>query len=146
MLFNRILKATLSFWRLRVEADMPKKKISQIYSSDKDCKFWAGLLLRNVVYLLSFIAPGYQKASNPMTSCLVYCVALWDYLGENLDFNMDRIMIMREEYLKKHHSNILIYRPQISFFPSLSLNTFFCPFLLVCFQLPNMRFNCDCRS
>ena len=65
MLFNRILKATLSFWRLRVEADIPKEKINQIYSSDKDCKFWAGLLLRNVVYLLSFIAPGYQLASLP---------------------------------------------------------------------------------
>ena len=39
-----------------------------------------------------------------MTSRLVYRVALWDYLGESLDFNMDRIMIMREEYLKKHHS------------------------------------------
>ena len=34
-------------------------------------------------------------------SRLVYRVALWDYLGENLDFNMDRIVIMREEYLKK---------------------------------------------
>ena len=40
----------------------PKNKISQIYSPDKDCKFWAGLLLRNVVYLLSFIAPGYRLA------------------------------------------------------------------------------------
>ena len=57
-----------------------------------------------------------------MTSHLVYHVALWDYLGENLDFNMDRIVIMREEYLKKRHSNILIYRPQISFFQSLSLS------------------------
>ena len=62
------------------------------------------------------------KASNPMTSRLVYRVALWDYLGENLDFNMNRIMIMREEYLKKHHSNILIYHPQISFPISLSLS------------------------
>ena len=40
-----------------------------------------------------------------MTSRLVYRVALWDYLmgggGEgNLDFNLDRIEIMREEYLK----------------------------------------------
>ena len=58
-----------------------------------------------------------------MTSRLVYRVALWDYLEENLDFNMDRIVIMREEYLKKPHSNILIYRPQMSFFPSLSLLT-----------------------
>ena len=83
-----------------------------------------------------------------MTSCLVYSVALLDYLGEKLDFNMDRIVIMREEYLKKHHSNILIYRPQISFSQSLSLslNTFSCPFVLVCFPLPNMRFNYDCRS
>ena len=51
---------TLSFWRLRVEAEIQKKKISQIYSPDKDCKFWAGLLLRNVAQLLSFIAPGYR--------------------------------------------------------------------------------------
>ena len=35
-----------------------------------------------------------------MTSHLVYRVALWDYLGENLDFDMDKIVIMREEYLK----------------------------------------------
>ena len=34
-----------------------------------------------------------------MTSHLVYRVALWDYLGENLDFNMDRIVMMRERYL-----------------------------------------------
>ena len=47
-----------------------------------------------------------------MTSRLVYRVALWDYLGENIDFNMDRIVIMREEYY-----NILIYSPQILFFP-----------------------------
>ena len=33
-----------------------------------------------------------------MTSRLVYCVALWDYLGGNLDFNMDRIVIMQKEY------------------------------------------------
>ena len=39
-------------------------------------------------------------SSNPMTSRLVYCVALWDYGGRNLDFNMDRIVMMREEYLK----------------------------------------------
>ena len=39
-----------------------KKKISKIYSLTKDCKFWAGLLLRNVAYLLSFIAPGYRLA------------------------------------------------------------------------------------
>ena len=31
---------------------------------------------------------------------LVYRVALWDYLGENLDFDMDKIVIMQEEYLK----------------------------------------------
>ena len=49
-------------WRLRVEAEIQKKKISQIYSPDKDCKFWAGLLLRNVAHLLSFIAPGYRLA------------------------------------------------------------------------------------
>ena len=35
-----------------------------------------------------------------MTSRLVYHVALWDYLGGNLDLNMDRIAIMWEEYLK----------------------------------------------
>ena len=51
-----------SFWRLRVEAEIQKKKISKIYSLTKDCKFWAGLLLRNVAYLLSFIAPGYRLA------------------------------------------------------------------------------------
>ena len=65
MLFNRILKATLSFWRLKVQPEIPpppKKKISQMYNLDKDCKFWAGLLLRIVVYLLSFIAPGYRLA------------------------------------------------------------------------------------
>ena len=56
ILFNRILRATPSFWRLRVEAEIQKKKISQIYGPDKDCKFWAGLLLRNVAQLLSFIA------------------------------------------------------------------------------------------
>ena len=33
-----------------------------------------------------------------MTSRLVYRIALWDYLGGNSDFNMDRIVIMREEY------------------------------------------------
>ena len=60
ILLNRILRATLSFWRLRVEAEIQKKKISLIYSPDKDCKFWAGLLLRNVAQLLSFIAPGYR--------------------------------------------------------------------------------------
>ena len=54
-----------------------------------------------------------------MTSRLVYRVALWDYLGENLYFNMDRIVIMREEYY-----NILIFSPQVYFFPSLSLKTF----------------------
>ena len=31
-----------------------------------------------------------------MTSRLVYRVALWDYLGENLNFNMERIVIIRE--------------------------------------------------
>ena len=62
ILFNRILRATLSFWRLRVEAETRKKKIGRIYNQDKDCKFWAGLLLRNIVYLLSFIAPGYRLA------------------------------------------------------------------------------------
>ena len=31
ILFNRTLRATLSFWRLRVEAEIRKKKISQIY-------------------------------------------------------------------------------------------------------------------
>ena len=62
ILFNRILRATPSFWRLRVEAEILKKKISQIYGPDKDCKFWAGLLLRNVAQLLSFIAPGYRLA------------------------------------------------------------------------------------
>ena len=38
-----------------------------------------------------------------MTSHLVYRVALWDNLGENLenlDFDMEKIVIMREEYLK----------------------------------------------
>ena len=35
-----------------------------------------------------------------MTSHLVYRVALWNYLGENLDFDMDKIVIMWEEYLK----------------------------------------------
>ena len=39
-------------------------------------------------------------------SHLVYRVALWDYLGENLYFNMDRIVIKREENLK---SAILIF-------------------------------------
>ena len=58
ILFNRILRATLSLWRLRVEAE--KKEISQIYSPDKDCKFWARLLLLNVAHLLSFNAPGYR--------------------------------------------------------------------------------------
>ena len=62
ILFNRTLRATLSLWRLRVEAEIQKKKISQIYSPDKDYKFWAGLLLRNVAQLLSFIAPGYRLA------------------------------------------------------------------------------------
>ena len=62
ILFNRILRATPSFWRLRVEAEIQKKKISQIYGPDKDCKFWAGLLLRKVAQLLSFIAPGYRLA------------------------------------------------------------------------------------
>ena len=62
ILFNRILRATLSFWRLRVEAEIRKKKISRIYNQDKDCKFWAGVLLRNVVYLLSLKAPGYRLA------------------------------------------------------------------------------------
>ena len=47
---------------LETEAEIRKKKISRIYNQDKDCKFWAGLLLRNVVYLLSFIAPGYRLA------------------------------------------------------------------------------------
>ena len=37
-------------------------EISQIYSPDKDFKFWARLLLRNVAQLLSFIAPGYRLA------------------------------------------------------------------------------------
>ena len=52
-------------------------------------------------------------------SHLVYRVALWDYLGENLDFNMDRIVIMREEYLK---SAILIFDMSSKdiFFQSLS--------------------------
>ena len=59
ILFNRILRATQSFWRQRVEAEIKK---SQIYSPDKDCKFWAGLLLRNVAQLLSFIAPGHRLA------------------------------------------------------------------------------------
>ena len=67
ILFNRILRATLSFWRLRVEAEIQKKKISQIYSPDKDCKFWAGQLLRNVAQLLSFIAPGYRLAITHQT-------------------------------------------------------------------------------
>ena len=62
ILFNRKLRATQSFWRQRVEAEIPKKEISQIYSPDKDCKFWAGLLLRNVAQLLSFIAPGHRLA------------------------------------------------------------------------------------
>ena len=62
ILFNSILRATLSFWRLGVEAEIKKKKISQIYSPDKDCKFWVGLLLRNVAQLLSVIAPGYRLA------------------------------------------------------------------------------------
>ena len=62
ILFNRILRATLSFWRLRVEAEIRKKKISRIHNQDKDCKFWAGVLLRNVVYLLSLKAPGYRLA------------------------------------------------------------------------------------
>ena len=60
ILFNHILRATLSLWRLRVEGE--EMEISQIYSPDKDCKFWARLLLRNVAHLLSFIAPGYQLA------------------------------------------------------------------------------------
>ena len=34
------------------EAEIREKKISRIYNQDKDCKFWAGLLLPNVVYLL----------------------------------------------------------------------------------------------
>ena len=54
-------KGYTSFWRLSVEAEI-QKKISKIYSLTKDCKFWAGLLLRNVAYLLSFIAPGYRLA------------------------------------------------------------------------------------
>ena len=41
----------------KVVAEIQKKEICRIYNQDKDCKFWAGLLLRNVVYLLSFIAP-----------------------------------------------------------------------------------------
>ena len=60
ILFNHILRATLSFWRLRVEAE--EMEISQIYSPDKDCKLWARLLLRNDAHLLSFIAPGYRLA------------------------------------------------------------------------------------
>ena len=60
ILFNHILRAILSFWRLRVEAE--EVEISQIYSPDKDCKLWAGLLLRNDAHLLSFIAPGYRLA------------------------------------------------------------------------------------
>ena len=36
-----------------------------------------------------------------MMSHLVYRVASWDYFGgENLDFDMDKIVIMWEEYLK----------------------------------------------
>ena len=60
ILFNHISRATLSFWRLRVEAE--EMEISQIYSPDKDCKLWARLLLRNDAHLLSFIAPGYRLA------------------------------------------------------------------------------------
>ena len=56
-------KGYTSFWRLSVEAEIQKKKkISKIYSLTKDCKFWAGMLLRNVAYLLSFKAPGYRLA------------------------------------------------------------------------------------
>ena len=57
-----------------------------------------------------------------MTSRLVYRVALWDYLGENLDFNMDRIVIMRERYLKKHQSNFDLSSTDIIFPISLSLS------------------------
>ena len=64
ILFNRIhvVRATLSFWRLRVEAEIRKKKTSQIYSPDKNCKFWVWLQLRNIAQFLSFIAPGYRLA------------------------------------------------------------------------------------
>ena len=60
ILFNHILRATLSFWRLRVEAE--EMEISQIYNLDKDRKFWARLQLRNDAHLLSFIAPGHRLA------------------------------------------------------------------------------------
>ena len=63
ILFNRIPRATVSFWRLRVEAEIRKKKISQVYSPDNDCKFLAGLLLRNVALLLSFIAITHSLSS-----------------------------------------------------------------------------------
>ena len=67
ILFNHILRATQSFWRLRVEGE--EKEISQIYIPDKDCKFWAGLLLRNDAHLLSFIAPGCRLAiTNTLSS------------------------------------------------------------------------------
>ena len=35
-----------------------------------------------------------------MTSRLVYRVALWNYLVGNLEFDSNRIVITREEYLK----------------------------------------------
>ena len=55
LLFNRILKATLSCWRLRVEAEIPKNKRSQIYSPEKDCKFWAGLRQKKKIAVFQVI-------------------------------------------------------------------------------------------
>ena len=56
-----------------------------------------------------------------MTSHLVYRVALWDYLGENLDFDMDKIVIMREEYLKSAILIIDLSPTDTVFFPPISL-------------------------
>ena len=49
MLFNRILRATLSFWRLRVKADIPKKKTSQI----RPCAYKTFFMLNSAEHEIS---------------------------------------------------------------------------------------------
>ena len=49
-----------------------------------------------------FIRKASGTACFSRTACFSMTgVVLWDYLGENLLFDMDKIVIMREEYFKR---------------------------------------------
>ena len=81
------------------------------------------LIEKAVCLMITLLLDKISHKPYDVTPCLPCCIV--GLFGDNLDFNMNKIVIIREDYLKKRNSNILIYRPQISLSLSLSLSTRF---------------------